>query len=241
MGRLRDKVILITGGAGAVGSAVAEAVVRNGGIAIDTDLDGREGIDHVLDVTSEADWQRVIAAVGQSAGRLDGLVNAAGIAELGSIEDTDYAAFRRTMAINVDGTFLGCKYALGLMKRTGGAIVNISSVSGLIGGHNLAAYNASKGAVRLLSKSVALHGARLNPPVRCNSVHPTFLEGPMTDALINPSPNPAETKAKMTRDIPLRRFGKPSEVADMCVYLLSDESAFVTGAEFAIDGGLTAK
>jgi 3(or 17)beta-hydroxysteroid dehydrogenase len=241
MGRLRDKVILITGGAGAVGSAVAEAVVRNGGIAIDTDLEGREGIDHVLDVTSEADWQRVIAAVGQSAGRLDGLVNAAGIAELGTIEDTEYAAFRRTMAINVDGTFLGCKYALGLMKRSGGAIVNISSVSGLIGGHNLAAYNASKGAVRLLSKSVALHGARLNPPVRCNSVHPTFLEGPMTDALIDPSPNPAETKAKMTRDIPLRRFGKPSEVADMCVYLLSDESAFVTGAEFAIDGGLTAK
>jgi 3(or 17)beta-hydroxysteroid dehydrogenase len=241
MGRLRDKVILITGGAGAVGSAVAEAVVRNGGIAIDTDLDGREGIDHVLDVTSEADWQRVIAAVGQSAGRLDGLVNAAGIAELGTIEDTDYGAFRRTMAINVDGTFLGCKYALALMKRTGGAIVNISSVSGLIGGHNLAAYNASKGAVRLLSKSVALHGARLNPPVRCNSVHPTFLEGPMTDALIDPSPNPAETKAKMTRDIPLRRFGKPSEVAEMCVYLLSDESAFVTGAEFAIDGGLTAR
>jgi NAD(P)-dependent dehydrogenase (short-subunit alcohol dehydrogenase family) len=224
-----------------VGSAVAEAVVRNGGIAIDTDLEGREGIDHVLDVTSEADWRRVIAAVGQSAGRLDGLVNAAGIAELGTIEDTDYAAFRRTMAINVDGTFLGCKYALGPMKRTGGAIVNISSVSGLIGGHNLAAYNASKGAVRLLSKSVALHGARLNPPVRCNSVHPTFLDGPMTDALIDPSPNPAETKAKMTRDIPLRRFGKPSEVADMCVYLLSDESAFVTGAEFAIDGGLTAK
>jgi 3(or 17)beta-hydroxysteroid dehydrogenase len=241
MGRLRDKVILITGGAGAVGSAVAEAVVRNGGIAIDTDLDGREGIDHVLDVTSEADWQRVIAAVGQSAGRLDGLVNAAGIAELGTIEDTDYGAFRRTMAINVDGTFLGCKYALALMKRTGGAIVNISSVSGLIGGHNLAAYNASKGAVRLLSKSVALHGARLDPPVRCNSVHPTFLEGPMTDALIDPSPNPAETKAKMTRDIPLRRFGKPSEVAEMCVYLLSDESAFVTGAEFAIDGGLTAR
>src|SRR6202048_1224120 len=160
MGRLRDKVILITGGAGAVGSAVAEAVVRNGGIAIDTDLEGREGIDHVLDVTSEADWQRVIAAVGQSAGRLDGLVNAAGIAELGTIEDTEYAAFRRTMAINVDGTFLGCKYALGLMKRSGGAIVNISSVSGLIGGHNLAAYNASEGAVGLLFKSGCAPGGR---------------------------------------------------------------------------------
>jgi 3(or 17)beta-hydroxysteroid dehydrogenase len=241
MGRLRDKVILITGGAGAVGSAVAEAVVRAGGIAIDTDLGNREGIDHALDVTSEADWQRVVGAVEASAGRLDGLVNAAGIAEMGTVEDTDYAMFRRTMAINVDGTFLGCKYALGLMKRTGGSIVNISSVSGLVGGHNLAAYNASKGAVRLLSKSVALHGARLTPPVRCNSVHPTFLEGAMTDALIKPAANPAEMKARMTRDIPLRRFGKPSEVADMCVYLLSDESAFVTGAELAIDGGLTAR
>jgi NAD(P)-dependent dehydrogenase (short-subunit alcohol dehydrogenase family) len=241
MGRLRDKVILITGGAGAVGSAVAEAVVQQGGIAIDTDLATRDGIDHVLDVTSEADWQRVIGAVEASAGRLDGLVNAAGIAELGTVEDTSYADFRRTMAINVDGTFLGCKYALGLMKRTGGSIVNISSVSGLIGGHNLASYNASKGAVRLLSKSVALHGARLDPPVRCNSVHPTFLEGPMTDAIIKPSRNPEETKARMTRDIPLKRFGKPSEVAEMCVYLLSDESAFVTGAEFAIDGGLTAR
>ncbi len=241
MGRLRDKVILITGGAGAVGSAVAEAVVQQGGIAIDTDLGSREGIDHVLDVTAEADWQRVIGAVEASAGRLDGLVNAAGIAEIGTVEDTSYADFRRTMAINVDGTFLGCKYALALMKRTGGSIVNISSVSGLIGGHNLAAYNASKGAVRLLSKSVALHGARLDPPVRCNSVHPTFLEGPMTDAIIKPSRNPEETKARMTRDIPLKRFGRPSEVADMCVYLLSDESAFVTGAEFAIDGGLTAR
>jgi NAD(P)-dependent dehydrogenase (short-subunit alcohol dehydrogenase family) len=240
MGRLRDKVILITGGAGAVGSAVAEAVVREGGLAVDTDLAGLEGIDHVLDVTSEADWQRVIGAVESSAGRLDGLVNAAGIALLGSIEDTDYAMFKRTMAINVDGTFLGCKYGTGLMKRTGGSIVNISSVSGLVGGHNLAAYNASKGAVRLLTKSVALHGARLKPPVRCNSVHPTFLEGAMTDAIIKPSQNPDETKARMTRDIPLKRFGKPSEVADMCVYLLSDESAFVTGAEFAIDGGLTA-
>jgi 3(or 17)beta-hydroxysteroid dehydrogenase len=241
MGRLRDKVILITGGAGAVGSAVAEAVVQQGGIAIDTDLGSREGIDHVLDVTAEADWQRVISAVEASAGRLDGLVNAAGIAELGTVEDTSYADFRRTMAINVDGTFLGCKYALMLMKRTGGSIVNISSVSGLIGGHNLASYNASKGAVRLLSKSVALHGARLDPPVRCNSVHPTFLEGPMTDAIIKPSANPEDTKARMTRDIPLKRFGKPSEVADMCVYLLSDESAFVTGAEFTIDGGLTAR
>ena len=145
------------------------------------------------------------------------------------------------MAINLDGTFLGCKHGMAPIKRQGGSIVNISSVSGLVGGHNLAAYNASKGGVRLLTKSVALHGARQKPPVRCNSVHPTFIEGPMSDALFKVVPNPAEIKARMERQIPLHRFGKPAEVADMCVYLLSDESVFVTGAEFVIDGGLTAR
>jgi 3(or 17)beta-hydroxysteroid dehydrogenase len=95
--------------------------------------------------------------------------------------------------------------------------------------------------VRLLTKSVALHGARQKPPVRCNSVHPTFIEGPMSGALFKIVPNPEETKARMERQIPLHRFGKPAEVAEMCVYLLSDESAFVTGAEFVIDGGLTAQ
>ena len=241
MGRLRDKVILITGAAGGIGSAVAEAVVRNGGIAIASDLAGRAGVDHPLDVTSEADWQRVVGAIGASAGRLDGLVNAAGIAIVGTVDDTDFATWRRVMAINLDGVFLGCKYAMPLLKKAGGSIVNLSSVSGLVGGYNLAAYNASKGGVRLLSKSVALHGARLKPPVRCNSVHPTFIEGPMTDALLKSVPKPEDTKARMERAIPMNRFGKPSEVADMCVYLLSDESAFVTGAEFAIDGGLTAQ
>ena len=240
MSRLRDKTILITGGAGGIGSAIASAVTREGGRAIVTDLEGRPDIGHALDVTSEDDWLRVIGDIGKG-GRLDGLVNAAGIAPLGTVEATDYALWRKVMAINLDGTFLGCKHGMGLIKRNGGSIVNISSVSGLVGGHNLAAYNASKGGVRLLSKSVALHGARQKPPVRCNSVHPTFVEGPMTDALFAEVGNPAETKARMERQIPLKRFGKPSEVADLCVYLLSDESKFVTGAEFVIDGGLTAR
>jgi len=241
MGRLRDKVILITGAAGALGSAVAEAVVQAGGLAVATDLAGSAGMDHALDVTAEEDWRRVIDEIDRAAGRLDGLVNAAGIAAAGSVEDTDLATWRRVMAINLDGTFLGCKYALALLRRNGGAIVNISSVSGLVGGHNLAAYNASKGGVRLLSKSVALHGARLNPPVRCNSIHPAFLEGPMADAVIAQARNPERARERMTAEVPLGRFGRPAEVADMCVYLLSDESAFVTGAEFVIDGGLTAK
>jgi 3(or 17)beta-hydroxysteroid dehydrogenase len=183
----------------------------------------------------------VIGAMDTAVGRLDGLVNAAGIGVLGNVENTDLATWRRVMAINLDGTFLGCKHAMPLMKKTGGSIVNISSVSGIVGGHNLAAYNASKGGVRLLSKSVALHGARQDPKVRCNSVHPTFIEGPMSDALFKVVPNPEEVKARMEKQIPLRRFGKPSEVAEMCVYLLSEESTFVTGAEFVIDGGLTAQ
>jgi NAD(P)-dependent dehydrogenase (short-subunit alcohol dehydrogenase family) len=241
MGRLKDKVVLITGAAGAIGSAVAEAVVRAGGLAIATDIAGTAGIDHALDVTSEADWLRVAAAIEAAAGRLDGLVNSAGIAALGTVEDTDYATWRRVIAVNLDGTFLGCKHALPLLKRRGGAIVNLSSVSGLVGGHNVAAYNAAKGGVRLFTKSVALHGARLDPPVRCNSVHPTFIEGPMVDAMLSHTRDPGKARERMLRDVPLGRFGTPAEVADMCVYLLCDESRFVTGAEFAIDGGLTAR
>ena len=241
MGRLRDKVVLITGAAGGIGSAIAEAVVRNGGLAVATDVAGTAGIDHTLDVTSEDDWGRVIGAIEKSAGRLDGLVNSAGIAPLGTVEGTEFALWRKVMAVNLDGTFLGCKHAMPLLRKNGGSIVNISSVSGIVGGHNLAAYNASKGGVRLLSKSVALHGARQTPQVRCNSVHPTFIEGPMTDALFQQVASPGDVKARMEKQIPLHRFGKPSEVAEMCVYLLSDESAFVTGAEFVIDGGLTAQ
>ena len=240
MTRLKDKIVLITGAAGAIGSAIAEAVEQQDGVAIRTDRAGHGRIDHALDVTSEADWLQAIAAIEQKPGRLDGLVNAAGIVAVGSVEDTDFATWRRVMAVNLDGTFLGCKYALRLM-RGGGSIVNLSSVSGLVGGHNLAAYNASKGGVRLLTKSVALHGARRKPPVRCNSVHPAFIEGPLVDGLIAQVRDPASARQRMAAMVPLGRFGTPAEVADLCVYLLSDEFGFVTGAELTLDGGLTAQ
>ena len=241
MARLQDKVVLVTGAAGAVGQAAAAAVKREGGNAIASDLSERDGIDHALDVTREADWQKVLGEIERGHGRIDGLVNAAGIALLGSVEDTDYASWRRVLAVNLDGTFLGCKYAMALLKRRGGSIVNLSSVSGIVGGHNLAAYNASKGGVRLLTKSVALHGARFKPPVRCNSVHPAFLEGPMVENILAQAGRPDVARGQLARDIPLGRLGAPSEVAELCVYLLSDESRFVTGAEFMIDGGLTAR
>lgn len=240
-GRLSGKAVLVTGAAGAIGAAVCAAVAREGGTAVGTDVVRAPGISHTLDVTREDDWRCVIDAVARTPGRLDALVNAAGIAVLGSVEDIDYATWKRVLAVNLDGTFLGCKHAMPLLRREGGAIVNLSSVSGIVGGHNLAAYNASKGGVRLLSKSVALHGARFDPAVRCNSVHPSFVEGPMVEAIAGSAREPDEARRRMARDIPLRRFGTAAEVADLCVYLLSDEARFVTGAEFAIDGGLTAR
>jgi 3(or 17)beta-hydroxysteroid dehydrogenase len=240
MGRLDGKVVLVTGAAGAIGSAVADAVMEHGGTAITSDL-RRDGVDHALDVTSEADWARVIDAIERGARRLDGLVNAAGIVAVGTVEDTDFVTWRRVLAVNLDGTFLGCKHAMPLLRRGGGAIVNISSVSGLVGGHNLAAYNASKGGVRLLTKSVALHGARQKPAVRCNLVHPAFIEGPMADGMIAQFRDPVRARERLSASVPLGRFGTPAEVAELCLYLLGDESAFVTGAEFVLDGGLTAQ
>ena len=194
-------------------------------------------------MTSEADWQRVIAAIGASAGRLDGLVNAAGIAAIGTVEETDYASWRRIMAVNLDGTFLGCKHALPLIKRTGGSIVNISSVSGIVGGHNLAAYNASKGGVRLLTKSVALHGARLEPAGALQFGAPDLhRRADVGLRCSRPCRNPTEVEgAHGAATSRCAASASRPKSPSMCVYLLSDESAFVTGAEFVIDGGLTAR
>ena len=241
MADLKEKIVLVTGAAGAVGAAVVRAVRSAGGVTIASDLAGRPDIDTALDVTAEADWQRITADLDSRHGRLDGLVNAAGIVALGSVEKTDFATWRRVLEVNLDGAFLGCKYSFPLLRKRGGSIVNLSSVSGLVGGHNLAAYNAAKGGLSLLSKSVALYGARLKPPVRCNAVCPAFLEGPMVDQIAEASKNPETVKNRLALDIPLQRLGEPGEVADLCVYLLSDAAAFITGADLPIDGGLTAR
>ena len=241
MADLEEKIVLVTGAAGAIGAAVVAAVRDAGGTAIASDLAGRPGMDMALDVTSEADWQRVTADIARAHERLDGLVNAAGIVAIGSVEKLDFATWRRVLSVNLDGAFLGCKYSMPLLRKKGGSIVNLSSVSGLVGGHNLAAYNASKGGVSLLSKSVALHGARLAPPVRCNAICPAFLEGPMVDQIAGGTKEPETVKRRLALDIPLQRLGQPAEVADLCVFLLSDQSAFITGADLPIDGGLTAR
>lgn len=240
--RLIGNIVLVTGAAGTLGSAIAGAVEGEGGKVIRSDLSADRDMELSLDVTREEDWSAAMAAIAGRYGRLDGLVNNAGVVVIGDVETTSFADWRRVMAVNADGVFLGCKYAMPLLGLSAApAIVNISSVSGLVGGANLAAYNASKGAVRLLTKSVALSGARKLPPVRCNSVHPAFVEGDMVDTIAGGARDPAKAKVRMAADIPLGRMAKAGEIAEAVVWLLSGASAFMTGAEVVLDGGLVAK
>ena len=238
---LEGHIVLVTGALGTLGSAMCQAIEAAGGTALRSDLAARGAVDIALDVAREEDWQAAVAAIARGHGRLDGLVNNAGVGTPGDVEQTSFAEWRRVMAVNADGVFLGCKYAMALLaKSKAPSIVNISSASGIVGGANLAAYNASKGAVRLLTKSVALSGARKRPPVRCNSVHPAFIEGDMVDRLIKDRPDPAKAVAKLNSQIPMGRLGQPHEVANTVVWLLSPASSFTTGSEVLVDGGLIA-
>lgn len=251
-GRVAGKIALITGGASGIGRAAAERLAAEGATVIVTDRDGPGaaavaaalGAPHAaatLDVTDEAGWAAVVGEVVARHGRLDVLVNSAGIGRHGDIESTTLADFRLMYRVNVEGTFLGCRAAVGAMKAHGGAIINLSSVAGLIGVPDLAGYCASKGAVRLLTKSVALHCAKQGYRVRCNSLHPSFIDTPMVDAMAAALGDPAAAKAQLGRAAPLGRLGHVDDVTAAILYLASDEGAFVTGAELAIDGGLTAR
>jgi 3(or 17)beta-hydroxysteroid dehydrogenase len=174
-------------------------------------------------------------------GHLDTLVNNAGIGTRGTVETTTLAEWRRIHAVNLDGPFLGSKHAIPLIaKAGGGAIINISSVAGLIGARDSAAYCASKGGLRLLTKSVALHCAHRRNGVRCNSIHPVYTDTPMVDQMVKAARDPEQMRAALAAMIPLGRLGTPDELAAMAVYLASDEARFVTGAEFVFDGGYTA-
>jgi 3(or 17)beta-hydroxysteroid dehydrogenase len=252
-GRLEGKVALITGAAVGLGRATAERMLEQGARVVLTDVLeeigraaaqelGKTACFETLDVTQPADWSRVMQKTLKELGRLDILVNNAGVVLLGDIESLSLEEWQQVHAVNLDGVFLGCQNGVEIMKQTGGgSIINLSSVSGLVGGHNLAAYNSSKGAVRLLTKSVALYCARAGYGIRCNSVHPTFIETAMVQSMIDTSDNPERTRDKLERQIPLGVIGEPDDVAHMIVYLASEESKFVTGAEFVVDGGVTAQ
>jgi len=252
MGRVQDKVALVTGGASGIGLATAELLAAEGARVVIADIDraageraaatlGPRATFHRLDVTREDDWVAATDAVVRDGGRLDVLVNNAGTVLLKDVETTTLAEWHDLMAVNHDGVFLGCKHAVRVMKeRGGGSIINMSSVAGLIGHPALAAYCASKGGVRLLTKSVALHCARRGYNIRCNSVHPSFADTPMLAGMLARTDDPARTRIGWSAAAPLGRLAHPAEVARTILFLASDESTFTTGAELVIDGGMTA-
>lgn len=249
MGRVENKIAIVTGAASGIGKGCARRLVAEGARVVCTDKDAR-GADvaaelgatfRQLDVTDEAAWQRAVDDTIREFGRLEILVNAAGVAVWGDIERTTLEQWRFVNQVNAEGTFLGCRAALGAMKATGGSIVNISSVAGLVADADAPAYCASKGAVRLLTKSVALHAARRGYNVRCNSVHPSFIDTPMVDGVVAASRDPSKMRTLVEKAAPLGRLGDVDDVAAAVLYLASDESKFVTGAELVVDGGLTAR
>lgn len=189
-----------------------------------------------LDVTSEADWQKAIAATVSRFGKLDVLVNNAGIYRTERVEETSEASWDLIMDINAKGVFLGTKWAIPEMRRAGGgSIINISSAAGLVGNPLGAAYSATKGAVRIFTKAAAVQYAK--DGIRVNSIHPAIIETPMTVNLIA---DPAARRGRIA-DIPLGRIGRPEDIAYGALYLASGESSFVTGSELVIDGGRTAR
>src|SRR6202166_3332657 len=224
MGRVQDKVALITGGASGIGFAAAKLFVEEGATVVVADRDeaastsavnslGQPARFHRLDVTHEDQWVSVTDAVARDFGRIDILVNNAGVVLFKDIEATTLDEWRDLMAVNLDGVFLGCKHGVRIMKdRGGGSIVNMSSVAGMIGHGSLAAYCASKGGVRMLTKSVALHCARNGYDIRCNSVHPSFAETPMLQGMIASARNPEKLAASFAAAAPLGRVAQPLEI-----------------------------
>lgn len=250
--RLEGKVALITGAASGLGAASARRLHAEGAFVIVTDRDVEKGaavaasigegaVFHKLDVTSEAEWIAVIDAVVAAQGGLDVLVNNAGVGVLASIEDTSIESFRFVHAVNTEGVFLGCKHGVRVMKARGGSIINLSSVAGIVGASDMAAYCSSKGAVRTLTKSVAMHCARKGYGIRCNSLHPAFIDTPMVDAVVSGYGNAERARAGLAKSIPLGRLGEADDVAAAVAYLASDDAKFITGVELPIDGGLLAQ
>ena len=251
MGRLEGKVAIITGALGGIGRADAALFAREGAKLVLTDVSDRGGQEFAAslgsdalflahDVASEEDWMRVVATAEQRFGRLDALVNNAGLMLLGSVTDASYADWRRVNAVNLDGVFLGCKHALPALERAGGgSIVNISSIAAMLGVPYAAAYCASKGGVRSLTKSVAVHCREKKNGVRCNSVHPDGVKTPMVVKVATgqEEASRAEIEALAKHST---RFCEPEDIASVVLFLASDESRYVNGAEIMVDNAALA-
>lgn len=247
--RIKGKIALITGGASGFGKGTAKLFVEHGAKVFISDINVEAGnkvakelgitfFEH--DVTDAKRWEEVIDEIKNTEGSLNILVNNAGIGYMGDVESTTNEAWNFVHKVDLDSVFYGCKYALPLMRDSGnGSIINISSIAGIVAGHNFTAYNSAKAAVRHLSKSVALHCARTTNLVRCNSVHPVFAKTEILEALLNDTSN--DMLQKLEKQIPVRRLAEVQDIANALLFLASDESKMITGTELVIDGGLSAQ
>jgi len=256
--RCEGKLALVTGGAQGLGRAHCMRLADEGARVLATDINGEgaaetaamineahgDGTAFALahDVTAPAQWEAAVDAAREQMGGLNVLVNNAGIGVAGNIETCSFEDWNRCFDINVNSIFHGCQKALPLMREHApGSIINISSIAGLIASDTMPAYNASKASVWMLSKSIALHCAKMNMQIRCNSVHPTFVDTPILDGTAKAHAiDKGILMEKLARQIPLKFVGEPDDIANAVVYLASDESRFMTGAEIKLDGGISA-
>ena len=255
MSRVQDKVAIVTGAASGLGFAAAQKLLEEGAKVMLADIN-REVIETmpdrlskfsqsqfstcIHDVTKEQSWIDIIDQTKSYFGKINILVNSAGISLGSDVVSTDFEIWKKVHEVNLDSVFLGCKYVIPVMsKYENGSIINISSISGIVAGWNTAAYNSSKAGVRLLSKSVALYCAKKGYDVRCNSIHPAFVNTPILDP-IKQAFGADEAVAKLARQIPMNKIGDTDDVSYAILYLASDESKFMTGTEIVLDGGLSA-
>ena len=255
MSRVEGKVAIITGAASGLGFAATQKLLEEGAKVMLSDIN-EEVINSmserlsqfsqtqfstcIHDVTNEDSWIELIDKTEKDFGKINILVNSAGMSLGADIVSTDFEIWKKVHEVNLDSVFLGCKYAIPKMSAHGhGSIINISSISGIVAGWNTAAYNSSKAGVRLLSKSVALYCAKKGYDVRCNSLHPAFVNTPILDPL-KQAFGADEAVAKLARQIPMNKIGDTDDVSYAILYLASDESKFMTGTEIVLDGGLSA-